>query len=361
MSEHFVKLSHGAIYHFCHNRQGICFCTMTDDKIREYEILLGNGRADFDVLVDDSDTLHLFCQDDTGSILYLKTEEKVWKKHVILQSKTPTSYAKNFNVQRVGSWLNLFYTVEYKGQKMLSHQIIGHSQVPEAVDYILDKFSVAKDDMGNIYVLYTNHKDELGWRKYVWSQKRWEDFVPAAVSGKLSSYNIFVDEVVHVTGVMDNSIMYIGNNCEQVIGSSGSAPIFMKVRGSLYIVWENRRDGKVWASLSNDNGLTFQSPTEFVTGRFAPIKCYHVAATSFEGIKSDFCYGYIRDNCAVLYLLNGFFNVSKTPPRPAVTAAPKDPDVEITKLQIQVKQLSDAIKELAQRLDAIEKENSKSG
>lgn len=361
MSEHFVKLSHGTIYHFCHNSRGICFCTMTDERIREYEVLLGNGRADFDVLVDDSDTIHLVCQDDTGSILHLKYEENIWKKYLVLQSKNPNSHAKNFNVQRVGSWLNVLYTINYKGQKMLSHQVIGHSDVPEAVDYISDDFSVTKDDLGNIYVLYTNYNGDLGWRQYIWSKKEWTEFTPVKVSGRLTSINIFVDEVVHITGLMDNSVMYVGNNCEQVIGNSGTLPIFMKIRDSLYIVWENRRDGKVWASLSNDNGLTFQSPTEFVTGRFAPVKCYHVAATSFEGIKSDFCYGYIRDNSVILYLLNGFFNVSKIPPRSVASAPTKNqtPAVEVTKLKIQVQQLSDTVDSISKRLELLEQENNK--
>ena len=354
MNEHFVKLSHGAIYHFCRNNQGICFCVMTDERIREYEILLQNGREDFDVLVDDSDTIHLVCQDDTGSIIRLKKEGEVWEKYTVLQTRTPTSYAKNFNLQRVGSWLNILYTVEHKGHKMLSHQIIGQSENPDAVDYIKGNFSVAQDDTGDIYALYTNISGVLGWRKFLWSKKEWTEFNAVSTRGELTSAHIFVDETVHITGITDNSILYIGNGCEQVIGTSGTTPIFMKVRGALYIVWENRRDGRVWASLSNDGGLTFQLPTEFITGRFAPVKCYHVAATSAEKIKTDFCYGYIRDNAVILYLLNGFFNVTKFPPRPTVTAERKDPSVEVTKLKIQLDKLSETVSGLMRRVDRLE-------
>ena len=73
MADYLVKRSYGFMWHFCHNSSGICFCSMTNSHITEYEVLLPGGQSDFDVQIDDSDTAHLVCQDSGGNIIYIKT------------------------------------------------------------------------------------------------------------------------------------------------------------------------------------------------------------------------------------------------------------------------------------------------
>ena len=54
MNEHFLKQSNGLVWHFTHNgSNGLCFCKMQDENIRDYEILMQNALADYDVTIDE--------------------------------------------------------------------------------------------------------------------------------------------------------------------------------------------------------------------------------------------------------------------------------------------------------------------
>src|SRR5665647_839446 len=134
MSDYLVKQSHECLWHFTHmQNNGLCFTKMNNAHKQEYEVLLKEARSDFDVIIDDNNHIHLVCQDDTGSIIYLNYFEDKWHKYTILMSKTPTNYQKNFQLVRINAWINMFYTIEYRGKKMLTHQILENSSVEPTV------------------------------------------------------------------------------------------------------------------------------------------------------------------------------------------------------------------------------------
>ncbi len=357
MGEYFVKHSYGIMRHFCHNSRGICFCNMTDANTTEYEILVDNGQRDFDVIIDDSDTIHLVCQDDKGNILYIKNNGKDWEKYTLLQSKTPSSHLKSFNLLRVGKWINIIYSIDYKGKKMLTHHILENSDVPTAIDYIDGEFCTAKDESGNIYVLYTNYSGSLGWRKFVWSKKEWGDFIPVSTSGRLIQPYIFVDDRIHITGVIEENAVYLNEGGETTVGTNAFDPIFIKHSGILNIMWKNKKDGRVWCCSSTDDGGSFQAPTEFMAGRFAPSKLFSLAYTTFEACQSRHCYGYIRDNAATLYLLSDFLKISRIPPKPMPTLTypvQSNDETELEKLKIQLRMVSDSLAKITSRVEKLE-------
>ncbi len=362
MSEYFVKHSFGTMRHFCHNSRGICFCNILNGQTGEYESLVGNGQKDFDVIIDDAETIHMVCQDDAGNILYIKTEGMNWEKYTLLQSKSYSPHQKHFRLFRVGNLINILYAIDYKGKKLLTHHILETSDVPDAVDCFEGEFAATKDENGNLYVVYESLGGVLGWRKYTWSKKVWEDFVPVSTSGRLIHPYIYADEKIHITGVVDNTVVSITQEAEIKVGEGGSRPVFIKSGNSLYVMWENKREGRVWASVSNNGGATFQNPTEFMAGRFSPIKLFGLAYTSFESCQSRHCYGYIKDNIASLYVLSDFMKISMTPPKPAMpqgAAAPpvrqEGDAVELTKLKIQLQGIHDSLTKLGSRIDMLDK------
>ncbi|OQB12665.1 MAG: hypothetical protein BWY15_02124 [Firmicutes bacterium ADurb.Bin193] len=355
MSEHFVKQTYGVMWHFCHNTGGICFCRMTSDHITEYEVLLSSGQKDFDVLIDDTDTIHLVCGDDSGSMIYISNRDKTWKKYTVMQSKTIEVSPKNFNIYRVGNWINVIYSIDYKGKRLLSHQILESSNPPGAIDYTEGEFCTTKDLDGNIYVLYNNQSGALGWRKFAWGKKEWSDFTAITAGEGLISPYIYVDDKIHIAGIRDDSVVYISDGTEHCLGTPGSGPIILKHGGLLYVMWENKRSGKVCVCPSSNRGASFQSPTEFVSGTFAPVKLYSLAHTSFENCFARHCYGYIRDNTVNLYLLGDYLNIKLSPPKPVMPTVQKDEGVELVKLKIQLQQLSEAVAKMGLRVDALEK------
>ena len=99
----FVKESHGVIWHFYHNSHGICFCKMTDENITEYQVLLQEGQEDFDVIIDDSNCIHMVFQNEAGDILYANHFNGQWRKTTLMQSKNQTYYSKGFQLKRVNN------------------------------------------------------------------------------------------------------------------------------------------------------------------------------------------------------------------------------------------------------------------
>lgn len=191
-------------------------------------------------------------------------------------------------------------------------------------------------------------------------KKEWSDFVPVTTSGKLIHPYIYADEKIHITGIIDNKIVYLSGTSENIVSNAGTRPIIIKNEEFLYIMWENKRDGKVYLSLSSDKGVTFQKPTEFMAGRFASVKLFKLSYTSFENFAANHCYGYIRDSTVSLYLLGDFLKISRTRPKPVAPPVQREGNIELTKLKIHIQQLNDALSKATLRLDSLERKMSDS-
>lgn len=355
----FVKASYGVIWHFYHNRHGICFCKMRDEKITEYQVLLPDARDDFDVITDDSDVIHLVCQNTDGDIIYVNHRDGEWKKATVLKSKRSTSYSKDFVIRRMGNWLNLFYCIEYNGNRMLTHQILERDDVsPFVIDCIKDVFCAAQDGLGNIYLLfYSETKKSYGVRRYVWSQKNWEEFVPyEQLDGAKKPY-LYIDgeDKIHIIFEIDGCIKHLCEGKTEILGA-GTSPIMMFQRNLIYM-WEGLNDNKIYIRHPEDS-----SPTVFMPGGFSKPARMRLRYTSFEpDINADLCLGNISDGSVKTYGIKNFFNVSQTPPSivPQQTAAHSRPDgngayIELQKLKIQLGQLETALEKLQSGISGLD-------
>ena len=68
---------------------------MNDENITEYSVLLPEGQADFDVLVDDSNCIHMVFQNRDGDIMYANHFDGQWRKTILLESKNKGYYRNN--------------------------------------------------------------------------------------------------------------------------------------------------------------------------------------------------------------------------------------------------------------------------
>ena len=363
--EYFVKQSYGRLWHFYKNRHGLCFCIMNSELLREYQVLLPDGQEDFDVTIDDADGVHLVCQNENGDILYLNCCHDSWQKTVLLQSRTAGAYRKDFSLRRVNNWLNLFYTINHNGKKMLVHHIINSEEQPHAVDYIMGEFCTAQDSGGNLYVLfYSESKSSWGYARYVWSRKQWDGFRALEPGAGFCSPYIAVDDAdaVHITGEAGGKIIHIADGMREELGE-GTRPVLLW-RDGLCVMWENIYDNKIYLKRAGE-----EKPVTFASGGFAHPKLFGVRYTCFEsGYRAERCYGCIDDGAARLYHLPDFFAVSSAPPKPVRQSAAPEPDaeravpdrqpdglfLEVQKIKIQLSQISGTLEKLQNRLEGMD-------
>ena len=99
MRDYLVKQTHACLWHFTYmQNNGICFTKLNNARKQEYEVLLKQARSDYDMAIDDNNHIHLVCQDDTGSIIYLNYYDNKWHKFVILKVKYLLIIIKTFSL-----------------------------------------------------------------------------------------------------------------------------------------------------------------------------------------------------------------------------------------------------------------------
>lgn len=348
----FVKESYGVIWHFYHNSHGICYCKMTDENISKYQVLLPEGQEDFDVIVDDSNCIHMVFQNKEGDIVYANHFNEQWRKTTLLQSKSRAYYPKQFILKRVNNWLNLMYLIEYDGRKMLTHQIIDSEESsPYVIDCIRDNFCVAQDSSGNIVSLFFSESNKAwGIKTYVWSQKKWGNFEEIHQLKDCKNPFLFIDveDKMHIVYERDFCIFEYFDKKEKMTGT-GQRPIMVYQNDNI-IMWEGITDNKIFIRNSTDN-----APTVFMSGGFSKPSIYKLRYTTYEtDLIADYCTGNILNGSVKLYGINGFFVVSHTTPV-SVKAKPEDEIdgsyIEIQKLKIKISQMSNIIDKLQRKLE----------
>ncbi|WP_094548278.1 hypothetical protein [Petroclostridium xylanilyticum] len=320
-------------YFFHHTNTGICFKKKLENEWSDYEILLKDGQGDFDIIIDPRDNIHLICQDKLGSIIYLMYNGQQWHKYVILQSKNNKAYPKYFKMLFVNGWINLFYVIQYKDKNLLVHHILDNNNVsPNVIDYIVTSarpFSVSAENSGNIHIYYQDNTDsnKIGYRVYMWSKKTWSDFI----SIDLENYDavlpyIIIDhqDNIHLTYLKKSGKNYdiiykrkpsnsynkalwdkevvVYNRCYE-----DAVPVIMKVDKQLLILWQ--QDIKVLSSSSDDDGITWRKPSQFMAGRYGNIGLFGFripASMDKDNIICDQCYGYNTNNDINLYIISNY-------------------------------------------------------
>jgi len=319
-------------YFFYQTGNGICFKKKNKNQWDHYEILFKDGQKDFDVTMDSRGNIHLICQDQLGSIIYLMYNGTQWHKYTILQSKSNRTYPKYFKMLLVNGWINLFYMIEYKGKNLLVHQILDNNISPNVVDYVFNTsvpFRVAVDQTNNIHVYYQREAEsgKLGYKIFLWSKKSWSDFISIDLDSSNISAPYFIidkEENFHLVFLRENekeySIVYkrkpfssynkmlwdkeisIYNRCDQ-----HTIPIIIKEDKKLWILWQT--DIKIFSCYSEDDGISWSKPAQFMAGRYGDVVllgCRPSELLLKQNIICDLCYGYKNNEDISIYILSNF-------------------------------------------------------
>lgn len=345
----FVKESYGVIWHFYHNAHGICYCKMIDENITEYNVLLADGQDDFDVLIDDSNCIHMVYQNKEGDILYANHFNGQWRKTTLLESKSREYYPKNFILKRINNWLNILYCIEYNGRKMLTHQVIDSTRgTPEVIDCIKDNFCTTQDSAGNIILLYYSetHKS-YGKRRFVWSKKKWDEF--EVIPQLEGSNNIFLfcdtEDILHILYDKNFNIYEFCDGAEKMTGT-GQKPVMFQQKENV-IMWEGVADNKIYIKKEGDN-----APTVIMSGSFSRPTRFGLRYTTYEdGLIAECCPGNIINGSVRMYGINNFFFVAHSSPANYTNNENSNKEyIEIQKLKIKIDKLNDMVEKLQMQI-----------
>lgn len=316
MQEYIVSCE-GMWWHFFNKLgYGLCFRKKDGAHFSDFEILLKDIQEDFCV-IPLGNSIHAVCQDNSGSILYLKYSGGKWEKVTLLASKIGSPYPKYFRLVTVGSFINLYYVINHKEKHMLVHQILnGSSYEPTVVDYInmcAQPFSVCAHSSTDLSVCYANSQGICGIRTFRWSQKNYSPFVRLPCDTPVFSPFIKIkddDTAFFVAlGKLDLfcNLIFMRREPDGTFSEMSTVyldcdkntrPILFSDGSRLFIQWiEN---GNVMMSYSDDDGQKWKKPTKYMRGSSTTVTVYNI----YNGNKYFCCCGFSDNGTIHLYCDN---------------------------------------------------------
>lgn len=304
-------------------KEGICYYNLDKKNQNNYEILFQNTKDEFDLIIDQNDCVHIACQDNEGSIIYLTEVGNEWKKFVVLKSKTQNVYNKYFNIKKISDFINLFYVVNHNSKNMLVHQILDNlGNAPSVIDYVLGKngnYCLNISSEFNILLFYiSDNEKNLCFNIYKWAYKKWESVV-FLNEKNVDSVASFIDDddSIHLIFEKENELFYkkyakTGFNSFEFSetvkinqSKKNKLPIIFKNNNELWIMWENNQG--IFGVSSKDGGNSFSAQTRFMATGNSQIKIYDLISLN-KNIK---CFGYFDRQKLNLILLNDFLKHSQ--------------------------------------------------
>ena len=150
-----IKKNCGDVFYFYIDNNGLCYRSATN--VRKPKIILKNAVFDFDVTCTDVGFC-VICQDDEGSIIYLKEKNGVFLKYTLFYNKSKNGYVKHFKIIENNNTLIAFYILDSNNDKMLVyHNLNNTNSVPEVIDCVTTcNYYVFNDSAGFLNIIYNN-------------------------------------------------------------------------------------------------------------------------------------------------------------------------------------------------------------
>ncbi len=355
---HIVKTSDERVLYFFIN-DGLCVkdLNVPSDK---YKVIYEEAVCDFAVMDTGLGEVGIVCQDDKGSIIFLKESGDTFLKTTLLNNRSQIAYDKYFRLTKHIERIGLSYIINYKGKSILSFQVVdGEESAPVVVDYVnnTDYWSHASSN-GDLYIFY-NRKDEFGYKIFKWSQKDFIDY-DSLGEGRLISavgdgdcyYIIYERDGGFFLKVIDNRNFGF-NICDYELN-------FIKQDDIVNIMMEKN---KLWVTV-NRKGFTFGKKCSIENFEFSSpynfanegnLINYSLCINEREYIVEK-CFGYSINMRPKLILYKDLLNVKKTI-KPTVTVFGEENNkeenedikrinIELTKLDIRLKEAEEKIKKL---------------
>lgn len=341
------------LYFFLH--KGLCVKNLlkSDNK---YSVIYEDAVKDFAVEDMGFGKVSIVCQNNEGSIVFIREEDNGYTKTILLKNKSKVYYDKYFHLKLQGNWLGLSYIIEYNGKNILSYQIIDNeNEPPMAVDYILGKryFSFVDSDFNRVF--FYNKDNEFGIKIFRWSKKNFDGYKKLDDGELLSVINDFNDNY-YLVYMKENKCYLKIIKGESEEGEESDYPLdFINLFDEVNLLIENNN---LWITVKRYN-FTFGKKINKEDVSFSPsynffcdkeIKNISLAIHD-KDIKCETCFGSVADFKPELLLYKNicdfknshiFLNeISSETPQ-----IPNPLNIAVSKLEIRIKELESKIKEL---------------
>jgi len=245
-------------------------------------ILLHEVSDEYDGVCTSDGDFHFLIQSITGELIYLKSEQNVWRKYSIFKNKDNECKIKNIKLTFSDNALCAFYTIDHAGKIMLCKHIFGANNLymtPEIADLTDGRrdFSICTD-MTNCTRLY--YRDIAGQRQEIVYDKSFMKISQRkrASGGEIYNFSAVnsgkrIDSVYMSVKKSYTALMYSGEDekKEKIITfgiSKNTKPVICAKGDEITIIWQDNKN--IFKSVSKDGGESFSKPvaaiknTEFV-------------------------------------------------------------------------------------------------
>lgn len=342
-TEHIIAFS-GSWYHFfIKPSQGFCVSKKNGPRFEFCECLLNDAFDDFSVAATE-ECLYAVCQDNQGAIVYFIFDGNSWRHERILETRDKKAEFKNLTLKAIGKFVNLFYVIRSKEDSILVHQLLGNPVgQPKVADYISGyEFSVCGHQTSDLTILYRNRDDIYGTRRFRWSKKDFEGFLPLECGCNLEHAVIIADanddlciagyaafdKFVNILFLKkeETSDTYVISAVHLVSGESEGLAL-SAYGGKLSISWcEN---GLVMTSACSEKNK-WSAPKKYIRGTTQENVLFYIDTE----IESFATYGCRQDGRIMLYITRDILEhppKEKPVPRKTPTAGKTDKNIGVSR------------------------------
>ncbi|MBQ4110392.1 MAG: hypothetical protein IJC74_05860 [Clostridia bacterium] len=297
-----IKNNRGELYYFFIDNNGLCYKSVL--KEQKSKVILSNAVFDFDVSWTDGG-FSVICQNDEGSIIYLKEKNGIFLKNTLFYNKNGITYKKYFKILIKDNIVNAFYIINIKEKNMLVyHRKITENSRPEIIDYVTDcNYYAYIDSENNINVVYNNENinfaavSETGVPVITNSMNG--NFI-CGMYHKEKLYSVLKsDKIYMLSDGTDTVKAEFLKNCEFVI------PYFIDDIFSLMYI----KNGKLY-QLKAENLKQLASPLFIATQKRTDIFSVELPGGN---IKTDYSFGYLYNSFPRLFLINELLKLNYIP------------------------------------------------
>lgn len=174
--QHLIAFN-GVWYHFYRNDRGLWVNRKENGRFRVWEHLAADAEDDFSVTATEKH-LHCVCR-SKDALWYFLFDGNAWHKRKISEGeKSQTCHGLTLLAK--GNFVNLLYVVQEEKENFLVHQLLGDGTAkPIVADNICGtEFCVSPHGSGDFTLLYRNTENICGTKRFRWSQKAFDSFIP---------------------------------------------------------------------------------------------------------------------------------------------------------------------------------------
>lgn len=364
---HIIKTANDRVLYFF-IKEGLCVKDLLSPSDK-YKIIYEEAVCDFCVIDTGYGEVGIVCQDDKGSIIFLRESGGTYLKTTLLNNRSQLAYDKYFRLHKHNRWLGLSYIIDYQGEKLLSYQLIDEeNQAPLVADSVYDfNYYSFINKSSDIFYFY-NREKEFGYKIYKWSKKDFCDYEKLG-DGKLLSAVNDNNGLYYIVYEKENSFyLKVINTKDFEFISYDYVIDFLKPNDKINMIVEKNilwitvnRNGFIFGKYCSGEDFVFSSAYNFASE--GNLISYDMSINE-EDYVFEKCFGYSVNMRPELILYKDLLNTSKTKKEHNIITEDEESneffniekdkrdelEISLTKLEIRVKELEEKLKNMEENI-----------